>query len=286
MRMRSHGVRRCRRGREKVPEPRRDVEVPPPLMLCPCVSAAAAPRHGAQPERGRARAMPLPRVPPPSSILPPSHMQDTLGALLAVGLVYVVVRFAFGSSSGSSSAGSGGGGAGVPGGASVAPQAGAQRGAAQRRNMAGVSDEMVQAVTSMFPHVSPEAIRYDLARSGSAEATADRILSEGALPNPPAGLFGPPRPAPPPPRAPESASAASSASARTSLIKSFNLEARLSAPAPSEAAPAPAAAEKGKEKSKANWSDERATRERELRARKEEMILAARRRLQAKQSGA
>jgi hypothetical protein len=70
-------------------------------------------------------------------------MQDTLGALLAVGLVYVVVRFAFGSSSGSSSAGSGGGGAGVPGGASVAPQAGAQRGAAQRRNMAGVSDEMV-----------------------------------------------------------------------------------------------------------------------------------------------
>jgi hypothetical protein len=35
----------------------------------------------------------------------------------------------------------------------------------------------------MFPHVSPEAIRYDLARSGSAEATADRILSEGALPN-------------------------------------------------------------------------------------------------------
>ena len=143
--MRSH---ECRRGwRAAIPGEGAgsracDVEAAP-LPLCQRRAAAGPP--GAQPERRRARrAVSLPRVPPPSPV-PSTHssalMQDTLGALLAVGLVYVVVRFAFGSSSGSSSAGRGGGA--VPGGASVAPQAGAQRGAAQRRNMAGVSDEMV-----------------------------------------------------------------------------------------------------------------------------------------------
>ncbi len=34
----------------------------------------------------------------------------------------------------------------------------------------------------MFPQVPEANIRYDLARSGSAEATCDRILQEGGLP--------------------------------------------------------------------------------------------------------
>ncbi|KAN0064086.1 hypothetical protein ACQY0O_003250 [Thecaphora frezii] len=99
-------------------------------------------------------------------------MNDSLGALLAIAVLWVILRFAFG---GSASSGGSGHGTGPSLDAARASQ---------------VPQNMVDAVKTLFPHVPEASIRYDLQRSGSAEATCDRILNEGGLPTPPAGFFG------------------------------------------------------------------------------------------------
>lgn len=48
--------------------------------------------------------------------------------------------------------------------------------------MVGASLTQVEAVQAMFPHIPEASIRYDLQRSGSAEATCERILQDGYLP--------------------------------------------------------------------------------------------------------
>ncbi|WFC97484.1 hypothetical protein MYAM1_000198 [Malassezia yamatoensis] len=48
------------------------------------------------------------------------------------------------------------------------------------------TQRMVEAVQAMFPHIPERSIRYDLVRSGSAEATCEKILQDGFLPTPPA----------------------------------------------------------------------------------------------------
>ncbi|KAI3614696.1 hypothetical protein CBS9595_003967 [Malassezia furfur] len=44
------------------------------------------------------------------------------------------------------------------------------------------TQQMVETVKTMFPHIPEPSIRYDLLRSGSAEATCERILQDGYLP--------------------------------------------------------------------------------------------------------
>ncbi|KAI8873591.1 hypothetical protein GQ42DRAFT_102842, partial [Ramicandelaber brevisporus] len=49
-----------------------------------------------------------------------------------------------------------------------------------------VRPHMVQSVLQMFPQLPEEAVRYDLARTGSVEITSDNILrNDGTLPMPP-----------------------------------------------------------------------------------------------------
>lgn len=78
-------------------------------------------------------------------------MNDTLGAILAVLVLWILVR--------------------LLGGASLLTG----------RNVR-VSPGMIYSVHSMFPHVSPAAIHYDLLQTGSAEVTCDKILRDGNLP--------------------------------------------------------------------------------------------------------
>ncbi|EPQ27698.1 uncharacterized protein PFL1_04836 [Pseudozyma flocculosa PF-1] len=99
-------------------------------------------------------------------------MNDSLGAFLAIAVLWLILRFAFGGSSSSNG---------------NANAAGPSLDAARARQ---VPQHMVDAVKTLFPHVPEASIRYDLQRSGSAEATCDRILNEGGLPTPPAGFFG------------------------------------------------------------------------------------------------
>ncbi|EPS37426.1 hypothetical protein H072_8856 [Dactylellina haptotyla CBS 200.50] len=55
-----------------------------------------------------------------------------------------------------------------------------------RANNAVVSADAIEAIQTMFPQVSIAAIRLDLERNGgSVEATTEKILSEGTLPEPP-----------------------------------------------------------------------------------------------------
>ena len=44
------------------------------------------------------------------------------------------------------------------------------------------TQQMVEAVQAMFPHIPERSIRYDLLRSGSAEITCEKILQDGFLP--------------------------------------------------------------------------------------------------------
>lgn len=53
-----------------------------------------------------------------------------------------------------------------------------------------VPQQSIDQVVSMFPHISPEAVRYDLERNGAnVQQTVERCLRDGGLPDPPAGFF-------------------------------------------------------------------------------------------------
>lgn len=57
-----------------------------------------------------------------------------------------------------------------------------------------VPADAVEALRAMFPQVSVAAIWWDLERNGgSVEATTEKILAEGSLPEPPASLARAPR---------------------------------------------------------------------------------------------
>ncbi|WFD35179.1 hypothetical protein MCUN1_002029 [Malassezia cuniculi] len=209
-------------------------------------------------------------------------MNDTLGALFAVLVLWVIVRI-IGSR-----------------GTSVSPGA-------------------IDAVHSMFPHVSKTAIHYDLLQTGSAEATCDKILRDGTLPEPPAGFRLPEIPGthttpvaaqahvasaglgagsvagtPAPaglavPNTPAQSTTTATASPNTvsptaSLIAKYRLEERLQ----DEITDDVEITNKGKERvgrvDPQAWAAQASDREAELRERKARMVLAARRRLMEKSS--
>lgn len=147
------------------------------------------------------------------------------------------------------------------------------------------TQQMVETVKAMFPHIPEPSIRYDLLRSGSAEATCERILQDGYLPMVCGRLSHKPPPhfpgvvemqraanAPPatttttPPRAQSTASAASTGTT-PDLIKRFHLDERV---ASADAAPSAA------EPVKCQWEAQPQDREKALQERKAQMILQAR----------
>ncbi|GAA5820335.1 hypothetical protein JCM11251_005580 [Rhodosporidiobolus azoricus] len=184
--------------------------------------------------------------------------EELVGWAIAAGVVYGAYKLIFGSSS-------------------------------SRR---AISQDSIDQITNVFPHVSQHAARWELERNGgSVERAVERALREGGLPEPPASYFPPPpsgpitqnapatpaRPTTPqPPTTPSASSSTSIAGPPPSLIKRMGLQSRT------------AADEKGKGKEsegqlKAGWSPSAAEREKNLRARKERLVLDARRKLMEKE---
>lgn len=214
-------------------------------------------------------------------------MNDSLGALLAIVVLWSILRFAFGG--GNSNNNSSGGN-----------QAPALNAARSRQ----VPQHMVDSVKTLFPHIPDASIRYDLQRSGSVEATCERILNEGGLPSPPAGFFGTAEPSTPSHAAtlraqnanrttPNGAASSSSTGLSTpskspNLISRFGLQSRLgSDDLPSTPQSHTSTSSRGSPSSWATTPEERA---KLLKDRKEQMILEARKKMlernQAKQADA
>ncbi|KAK7206614.1 hypothetical protein BZA70DRAFT_108583 [Myxozyma melibiosi] len=172
------------------------------------------------------------------------------------------------------------------------------------RSRRPVTQGMIEVVQSVAPTLTVEQIRFDLERSGSVEATIDRFLAEGGLPMPPNAQ---PRAQP----APSSAAGSSSTPATISsslafpdLITRYHLETKIGAdglpiepklaeditsaatssssppppPPPSAAASSSSTGASGK---KMKWSGSKEERQAMLRKQREDMILKARRKLEA-----
>ncbi|KAG7440423.1 uncharacterized protein BT62DRAFT_983100 [Guyanagaster necrorhizus] len=128
-----------------------------------------------------------------------------------------------------------------------------------------VTQEMIDAVTAVFPDIPPDNIRYDLLRTGNVEQTTNKILERGFLDAPPPQYYTVyPRqsPAPAPPPAPTPAPPQ-----KETLISRYGLHDRLAAE------PSILESEIG---GKAVWEDSPEKREASLKERKARMILAAR----------
>ncbi|PBP26038.1 hypothetical protein BUE80_DR003053 [Diplocarpon rosae] len=140
-------------------------------------------------------------------------------------------------------------------------------------------EEDVERIQQMFPQVQRRTIMWDLQRNGgSVVATTERVLSGRGLEVPPQS-FQPPLPV--------SASSAITKSAQTKplqpdLITRYNLQAKLAEEASkTEGLPAEEEASTGKQKPGQAWSANKGERQALLQRRREEMILAARKKMEA-----
>ncbi|GAB7351966.1 hypothetical protein MBLNU459_g2494t2 [Dothideomycetes sp. NU459] len=137
-----------------------------------------------------------------------------------------------------------------------------------------VNPAHVEQVASMFPQLDRRTIMWDLQRNGgSVQATTERVLSGRSLDTPPPS-FQPqiPRPAttvpstnPVPPKP-----------AHSDLITRYNLSNRIASPA--GVAPAEQATTTGSKPQ--SWSQNKTERADILKKRREEMVLAARRKME------
>ncbi|GAA5910397.1 hypothetical protein JCM8208_004465 [Rhodotorula glutinis] len=188
-------------------------------------------------------------------------MDEAIGWAVAAGVCYAAYKLVFGSSSSS-----------------------------RRRE---VSQASIDQVLAVFPLVSQGAARWELERNGgSVERAVERALREGGLPEPPASYFPPPadgsvpavaRPATPTPVTPVRGSSTSTHVAQgppPSLIKRMGLQAKVAADAHDKGKGREGEGETAKA---GGWSPDASQREQNLRARKEKLVLEARRKLLEKQ---
>ncbi|KFY93866.1 hypothetical protein V498_04203 [Pseudogymnoascus sp. VKM F-4517 (FW-2822)] len=145
-----------------------------------------------------------------------------------------------------------------------------------------VRDADVDRVQQMFPQVGRRTIMWDLQRNGgNIAATTERILSGRGLEEPPQ-TFRPPMP-------PAAASSSSQAGTRTEtpkpsqpdLIARYNLAEKLAA-ATSEDKETPEGSPSRSPGGTKAWSQNKTERQSLMQQRREEMILAARRKMEAK----
>ncbi|KAL7963344.1 ubiquitin system component cue domain-containing protein [Trichoderma compactum] len=136
----------------------------------------------------------------------------------------------------------------------------------------------VQRIQQMFPQVERRSILWDLQRNGgNIQSTTERILA-GRLETPPVTFQ------PPPPRnqSPPSGSSGPAAKqpekpSQPDLITRYNLKSKISDDAATEEKKEGEEDKKGK-----GWSSNRDERQSALQRRRDEMILAARRKMEAK----
>ncbi|KAJ5363698.1 uncharacterized protein N7496_009411 [Penicillium cataractarum] len=142
-----------------------------------------------------------------------------------------------------------------------------------------VDPAQVEQISQMFPQLSTRDIMWDLQRNGgSVAATTERILTGRGLETPPPS-FQPPIAIPSVNAQPTQATRAASASKGNGqdLISRYNLSGKIAADSSAESAPAPA--------STSAWSQNKEERQRLLQKRRDEMILAARRKMMQKDQG-
>lgn len=135
----------------------------------------------------------------------------------------------------------------------------------------------IEQIAAMFPQLDRRTIAWDLHRNGgSVPATTERVLAGRGLDAPPPSY----RPALPAPEAQAPAVGVSGASgkskgtAQEDLITRYNLQNRVGGKG-KEAVPS-------EEQKRSAWSSDKATRAEGLKRRREEMILAARRKMEEK----
>ncbi|OOQ85953.1 protein AMFR [Penicillium brasilianum] len=142
-----------------------------------------------------------------------------------------------------------------------------------------VDPAQVEQISQMFPQLSTRDIMWDLQRNGgSVAATTERILTGRGLETPPPSFQ--------PQIAIPSANAQSTQATRTAsaskgvaqdLISRYNLSGKIAADSSAESIPAPVSA--------SAWSQNKEERQRLLQKRRDEMILAARRKMMQKDQG-
>jgi len=143
-----------------------------------------------------------------------------------------------------------------------------------------VTPAMVEVIQAMFPHLPPSSIAYDLSRTGSVEITTNNILSRNTLP--PAPQDSPYHQLFPSPQAPQASSHSSPIVSTPNLIAKYQLSGRLAEEVPLEAVPPQDT--KGKGKAPSQWSQSQSEREATFRRRRDDMILKARRKLEAEKA--
>ncbi|RHZ46190.1 CUE domain-containing protein [Aspergillus thermomutatus] len=143
-----------------------------------------------------------------------------------------------------------------------------------------VDPAQVEQIAQMFPQLSTREIMWDLQRNGgNVAATTERILSGRGLDMPPPS-FQPAIALPTTTAAaaaaqPSSASGASLKSDGQDLISRYNLSSRING--------ADATSEQSSQISTSGWSQNKEERQRLLQKRRDDMILAARKKMEQKQ---
>lgn len=150
-----------------------------------------------------------------------------------------------------------------------------------------------ELVSGMFPQIPLAAIKWELQKNGAnVEATTEKILTNGFLPEPPAPANPSPASSSRPSRtnAPSTVTNASTSATSTGrssnnahidLITRYNLSNKLAESAMSNDSDSGSASPSGSGKGKASaWSQNKAERQALLQKRRDEMILKARRRME------
>ncbi|KAK5111644.1 hypothetical protein LTR62_004749 [Meristemomyces frigidus] len=170
-----------------------------------------------------------------------------------------------------------------PSGDSSGSNPGSTSAAASRRGQA-VDLVKVEQLASMFPQLDRRTIAWDLHRNGaSVPATTERVLAGRGLETPPVS-YQPALPSPETqaPAVGVSAGSSGSGTKRTGLkagqedlITRYNLQGRVGGKGKE-------AVTKEEEQRKMEWSSDKVARAEGLKRRREEMVLAARRRMEEK----
>ncbi|KAI4179919.1 MAG: hypothetical protein LQ346_007086 [Caloplaca aetnensis] len=147
--------------------------------------------------------------------------------------------------------------------------------AARDRNTA--NPEHIEQIAQMFPQLSRRDIQWDLQRNGgSVQATTERVLSGRGLERPPPSF----QPLPPPASSSSNtpSSPAPHKSSHPDLLTRYKLHHRLSQPDVTRSGE-----EEGEKPKPPQWSQNRDERQALLQKRREDMVLAARRKLEEKE---
>ncbi|CBX90770.1 hypothetical protein IAQ61_002255 [Plenodomus lingam] len=146
--------------------------------------------------------------------------------------------------------------------------------AAPSRATPRINSEQIDQLAQMFPQLSRRDIAWDLQRNGgNVTATTERVLSGRGLDTAPASFTVPA------PRVAATAARATPAVQKTAhpdLITRYNLTSKINQAAEPD---------EGEQRKTKSWSADRNERQANLQRRREEMILAARRKLEQQEKG-